>query len=234
MKNGKKKLPVLVFVLIVLFTCIAGAEDGAVPQTGTWYADLQGVPVEMELSEDGTYSICIPGQDPETGTWELRNGTISLDGSRDPEFSVIGEKLAWNGAYTFFSREKMTIYDPVEVIREAPTEFADGYWKSLYINVDGTVCLASAVNDKTDLYVEGTAAILGGPVFHDVQVKMEKTEDGLICQTDGMSVLLQLQADGFLRLTVAGTDTAPQTWYLLRAYSPILDGENPAEAAAEP
>ena len=28
MKNGKKKLPVLVFVLIVLFTCIAGAEDG--------------------------------------------------------------------------------------------------------------------------------------------------------------------------------------------------------------
>ena len=31
MKNGKKKLPVLVFVLIVLFTCIAGAEDGAVP-----------------------------------------------------------------------------------------------------------------------------------------------------------------------------------------------------------
>ena len=31
MKNGKKKLPVLVFVLIVLFTCIAGAEDGIFP-----------------------------------------------------------------------------------------------------------------------------------------------------------------------------------------------------------
>ena len=219
MKNGKKKLPVLVFVLIVLFTCIAGAEDGAVPLTGTWYADLQGVPVEMELSEDGTYSICIPGQDPETGTWELRTGAIWLDGSRDPEFSVIGEKLAWNGAYTFFSREKNTIYDPAEVIREAPTEFTDGYWKSLYVDVNGTVCLASAVDDKTDLYVEGTAAILGGPVFHDVQVKMEKTEDGLVCQTDEMTVLLQTQTDGFLRMTLSqdGTETV---WYLQRANIP--------------
>ena len=219
MKNGKKKLPVLVFVLIVLFTCIAGAEDGAVPLTGTWYADLQGVPVEMELSEDGTYSICIPGQDPETGTWELRTGAIWLDGSKDPEFSVIGEKLAWNGAYTFFSREKNTIYDPAEVIREAPTEFTDGYWKSLYVDVNGTVCLASAVDDKTDLYVEGTAAILGGPVFHDVQVKMEKTEDGLVCQTDEMIVLLQTQTDGFLRMTLSqdGTETV---WYLQRANIP--------------
>ena len=219
MKNGKKKLPVLVFVLIVLFTCIAGAENGAVPLTGTWYADLQGVPVEMELSEDGSYSICIPGQDPETGTWELRNGTICLNGSRDPEFSVIGEKLTWNGVYSFFSREKMTIYDPAEVIREVQTEFTDGYWKSLYVNVDGTVCLASALDDKTDLYVEGTATILGGPVFHDVQVKMEKTEDGLVCQTDGMTVLLQTQTDGFLRMTLSqdGTETV---WYLQRANIP--------------
>ena len=233
-----KKAFSLLLSLILFFVPAAFADENQEWQpvtflSGAWYTDLSGVPVEMNLGEDGAYTIQIPGYVPETGTWELRDGFIYLDGSAVPEFNVMADKLLWSAAFTFFSREKTDTYLPAEVVAEIPVEIFGGYWKSVYVDVDGAAYPASALNDKTDLYVEGTSAILGGPVFHDAQVKMKNVNGALVCEVEGASVKLEIQQDGFLRLTLS-FDGEGMIWYLLPAYSAALDPDAPTEPEEEP
>ena len=77
---------------------------------------------------------------------------------------------------------------------------------------------AQLLDDQTDLYVEGSSTILGGPGFGDVTVKMSYENGALQCDTDGAHVALQKQQDGFLRLTAAFPSAAPQTFYFTLAY----------------
>lgn len=90
----------------------------------------------------------------------------------------------------------------------------------------GTLVPAAALEDETDLYVEGYSAILGGPILGDVIVKFEE-QGGVLATAAGSSpsATIVLQQDGLLCLTVTGSETAPQTWYLQRSYSPVLHEE---------
>ena len=45
------------------------------------------------------------------------------------------------------------------------------------------------------------------------------------CGGSAPAAELILQQDGLLRLTVTGSDTASQTWYMMRSYSAALDRE---------
>ena len=148
------------------------------------------------------------------------------------ELSVrtVGDLLRLADAPVFFTREKPAFYAPAEprAVEEAD-DFA-GYWKSVYVDLQGTAVPAYTMKDETDLYVEGTSATLGGPVLGDTPVKRTFENGELAADNEGVKTRMQLQADGFLRLTVTGTETAPQTWYLSRAYSPALEAEEEAPA----
>ena len=188
---------------------------------GMWYADLNGIPAEMELAEGGNYTMTISGNEPQTGSWELSEGFLFLDGSAEPDFSVTGDVLFWYEAYTIFTREPIQPCTPGAVLTNVPADCFGGYWKCQYVDVEGRAFPASAVSDRTDLYVEGTTVILGGPEFLDAQVKMEEKDGMLSCAVDGASVRLQLQEDGYLRLTLT-LDGDELIWYLLPAYSAAL------------
>ena len=215
----KKAVSLLVFLsmlTIALFTVIA--EENA-PVSGIWYSTTSGIPVRLTLSEDGSYTSAAPGTDPVTGTWEERDGSIFLDGSETPEFTVQDDRLLWNGMAAFLTREEQAVYTPAEILADFDPALFRGYWKALYVDVDGIACLASALNDTTDLYVEGNSMILGGPLFGDLPVKAESTDGALACTAEGISVILRMQQDSLLRMTVdTGEETL--TWYLEAAGIP--------------
>ena len=215
----KKAVSLLVFLsmlTIALFTVIA--EENA-PVSGIWYSTTSGIPVRLTLSEDGSYTSGAPGTDPVTGTWEERDGDLFLDGSETPEFTVQDDRLLWNGMAAFLTREEQVVYTPAETFADFDPALFRGYWKALYVDVDGIACLASALNDTTDLYVEGNSMILGGPLFGDLPVKAESADGALTCTAEGITVTLRMQQDSFLRMTVdTGEETL--TWYLEAAGIP--------------
>ncbi len=215
----KKAVSLLVFLsmlTIALFTVIA--EENA-PVSGIWYSTTSGIPVRLTLSEDGSYTSAAPGTDPVTGTWEERDGDLFLDGSETPEFTVQDDKLLWNGMAAFLTREEQAVYTPAETFADFDPALFRGYWKALYVDVDGIACLASALNDTTDLYVEGNSMILGGPLFGDLPVKAESADGALACTAEGITVTLRMQQDSLLRMTV-DTGEETMTWYLQAAGIP--------------
>lgn len=211
----KKLVCILLISVLLLPSVYSRAEDDAQKSIipGTWYSFLNGIPVQLTLSEDGTCTSTAPGTDPVTSAWEERDGDIFLDGSETPEFTVQDDRLLWNGMAAFFTREEQAVYTPAETFADFDTSLFRGYWKAFCVDVDGTACLASALNDTTDLYVEGNSMILGGPLFGDLPVKAESADGALVCTAEGITVTLRMQEDGFLRMTV-DTGEETMTWYL--------------------
>ena len=217
-----KKLSIICFSILLICVSFALADESPMQSnnmTGAWYSSLSGIPVQLTLSEDGSYTSTAPGTESVTGTWEERDGDIFLDGSETPEFTVQDDKLLWNDMASFFTREEQAVYTPAETFTDFDPALFRGYWKALYVDVDGTACLASALNDTTDLYVEGSSMILGGPLFGDLPVKAESADGALACTAEGITVTLRMQQDSFLRMTVdTGEETL--TWYLEAAGIP--------------
>ena len=212
-----KKIFTLTLVCVMLAGLIsADAEDSSSNLPGDWYSNLKGIPIEMTLGEDQTCQFRVPGYNPEPEFWEEQEGYIYLNHEEEPELDVLEEKLLWMEPFAFFAREKEDTYTPAEVKTELEENCLDGYWKCAYVDVDGEPYPASAINDQTDLYADGTSVILGGPVFGDTPVEMENEKGALVCRTDNLLIQMQLQEDGFMRLSLAVGDEN-LVWYLIPA-----------------
>ena len=207
---------IITCMILLSVQVFAAAENSELPTSGTWYSSLSGIPVRLKLSEDGSYTSAAPGAEPVTGTWEERDGNIFLDGSETPELTVQDDKLLWNDMAAFFTREEQMVYTPAEIYADFDPALFRGYWNAFCVDVDGAACLASALNDTTDLYVEGNSMILGGPLFGDLPVKAESADGALVCTAEGITVTLRMQQDNFLRMTM-DTGEEAMTWYLRAA-----------------
>ena len=219
----KKTLALILACALAMAILPVFADEAAV--TGDWYADLGGMPVLLTLAEGGAYTLALPGSEV-TGTWVLDDGYIYIDGSKAPDMATLGEdKLIMSDGMTIFTRDKVEGYAPADPKADADALAFAGYWQAAYVDVNGTPIPAAVLDDETDLYVEGVHAILGGPIFGDTIVEMAFVDGALTSENEGVKVQLQYQQDGLLRLTVTGTDTAPQIFYLSEAYSAALEGE---------
>lgn len=230
-----KKLFVILLALGLFLIPAALAEDisGNMYEShaGVWYAEQTGMPIQMNLQEGGTYTLLFPGSDPLVGTWEEQTGYICLDGVQPPELTVLGENLKWTGATLYFSRNAVETYIPADVMAEAPEGILNGYWQCVFVDLDGTAVPALAIPDRTDLYVEGTSAILGGPVLGDILVRMTSDSGALAGEAEIGAVRMEMQLDNLLRMTIIGNDGSRQVWYLIRTYSPLIDEPLVADAA---
>ena len=221
-----KRISAVVMALLLFAAPMAGADPeqtGSV--TGDWYASADGLPVHLLLDADNTFTFTAPGQEPVSGVWELQDGYICVNGDRAcmllNDSAMVQEETG-----LLFTRGQAAVYSPAGAMEDASAAIYAGYWKAMYADAAGTPVPAFALEDETDLYVEGHSAILGGPVLGDTIVKLAE-RDGALVTEDGSAPAaeLVLQQDGLLRLTVTGSDTAPQTWYMMRSYSAALDGE---------
>ena len=187
-----KHIVFLLAAIMVLAVAIpALAEDAA----SDWYTDADGLPVHLVLGADGTFILSAPGQEDISGTWELDEGFVqlALAGQEIETLALNGAALVHDQGGLIFTREQSEAYTPAGPLAGVTAELYAGYWKAAYVDMMGTPVLASAFEDETDLYVEGTHAILGGPVLGDVIVALTFADGAFTGDNEGAAVQLQLQ-----------------------------------------
>ena len=180
---------------------------------GDWFADQAGLMIALSLTEDG-YTLAVPGQAPQTGQWEEKDGMILLDGDQEGGLLVLDNALRMDALGLLFTREQPLTYVPADLVADAPEGAFDGLWRAQFVAVGsgetaGTV-LAEAAEEDAFVYIEGTNGALGGRRFGNVIRVFTPDGGGLTLPEEG--VTLQLQQDGFLRLTLADA-----TIYLMAA-----------------
>ena len=180
---------------------------------GDWFADQAGLMITLSLGEDG-YTLSVPGQAPQAGQWEEKDGMIVLDGDQEGALLILDDVLRMDALDLLFGREKPLTYVPADLIADAPEGAFDGLWRARFVAVGsgetaGTM-LAEAAEEDAFVYIEGTNVALGGRRFGNVIRVFTPDGGGLTLPEEG--VTLQLQQDGFLRLTLADA-----TIYLMAA-----------------
>lgn len=204
------------------------SEPAPAPEPETWYGQTRGMNLVLTLNPDGSYVLSL-GEETSNGAWTEDDGIV-LDGNDAAPLYRVNGGLMWSAMGLTLSGEApaFDIYEPADVVAESATaELFNGYWKSAYIDADGTILSAYELNDKTDLYIEAPKAALGGPLFGDVGLEMTFAEGALIWTEGDVSIRLELQEDGLLRMTLTAPTTS-MTLYLLPQY---VEGISPA---AEP
>ena len=230
----KKTLSVLLaLILILLPTLILAENDSHAPEaalTGDWFGEVQGMVLRLTLNGDGTYTATLPAREDAkaTGAWALRDGFLYLDGNDVPSINVLGEDvLKWIDFDTFLRREAPLLYTPAEPLADIPQEIYAGTWKALYVGVDGAMLMANMLGEPSGAYIEGTSVALTGPLTGEALLEATYADGALRWADGNTTIILQLQEDGFLRLTLnAGENTV--TLYLMG-----MAMEAPVEEAGE-
>lgn len=188
---------------------------------GEWYADEAGLVITLALAEDG-YTLFVPGDAPKTGAWEAKDGVIVLDGDEENPLTPLGDVLFWDAADLLFAREQPTAYVPAAVFADAKEGDFDGFFKAQFVAVGEGTILAAAAEEDAYVYIEGTNVALGGTRFGNV-IKVFTTVPGVLTLAeDGLNVKLELQQDGFLRMTLPDA-----VIYLMPAVIPGTEPETP-------
>ncbi len=186
----------------------AQPEDTGRSLTGEWFAGIRGRIVKLTLNEDGTYAVAGLPQAEQKGLWALREGEVILDDDDEVSLWVREDGLLLIDANAMLRREAPELYVPADLVADAPPlESFDGYWKARYVAIGDAVLDADTLTEPVDLYVEGTNAALGGTLFGDVIVSLAYADGALTRVDEGVTLTLQLQQDGFLRLTIAAEET---------------------------
>ena len=206
---------------------------------GDWYADFQGVAIKLTLSDEGAYTLSVPGAESVGDTWELKDGMLYLEGNEAP-LLPLDEALIWSPVNLVFRREAPSVYEPAEAFKAASIEAYNGFWRAQFTQVGsvqdtskrpavrsvqagGSVILSSAIGDDTALYIENGKAALAGKLFGRQIVEFAFENGTLTAKVEGGKVTLQLQEDGLLRLTYEGSEA--EVIYLLPAPDPYAEAE---------
>ena len=174
---------------------------------GEWYCAHDGVPVCLELKEDGIYTLTIAGKESE-GTWEYKEGNIVLDGNADASMPVIkNERIMWIEAGEIFKREEVKAWEPAPVAEEnVEITYFDGYWVSQYVEYEGQRLPSNVIGDNSELYIDGGRVAMGGSLFGDLICDFTYEDAALSYENSAARVVLQLLEDYSLRCTVTGED----------------------------
>ena len=188
---------------------------------GLWYADEAGLVITLALTEDG-FTLSVPGEQPKTGKWEAKDGVIVLGGEEENPLTPLGDVLLWDAMDLLFTREMPTVYIPADVIADAKEGSFDGFYKAQFVAVGEGTILAAAAEEDAYVYIEGTNVALGGTRFGNVIKVFVAGPGALTLAEDGLDVKLELQEDGFLRMTLPDA-----VIYLMPAVIPGTKPANP-------
>ena len=196
----KKYIALFLACLLLMAVIPAVAEEDA---AGVWYADTDVAAVTLTLSPDGTYTLDFPAM-PEfckSGTWELRDGFVYMDGDERTPLSFSGTALTRADAGLSFTREPVETYAAADPLAEATADLFDGLWSSAYVMQNGYV-LPADQDDDTLVYIEETKAILKGGPFRYILTDLAFENGAMTYTAEDLYAYLELQQDGYLRLTV--------------------------------
>lgn len=166
----------------------AGTEKNV---TGTWYGSSIGIPIIMDVMENGTYKVSVDDGNEEEGVWTVENDEFVMDKDTDYEMS-----LQFDGNSIFlddedgidfeFEREP-TEKETEEVKKDVKESDFIGAWKADNVDFEGISSTPDTLGvsnvfveiqkGKADFYITGSN--FSTPVN---LVNMKTTfEDGVLC-----------------------------------------------------
>ena len=192
-----KKLFSLVLVLCMACMMIPAVAEDSI--AGEWYASLGGVTMTMNLAEDGTAAITMPGsEDAAAGSWVLDGEKITITIEDSPAEGTYADgtiTLGDEDMTMVFTREMPKAIEIAAVNTAAAAEDFEGTWEIVYVGYDGTVVDASAAGEQLPgLVVENGA--------------MKFTGDSSLAKVFGTNALPMTFADGALSMSVALGETS--------------------------
>ena len=192
-----KKLFSLILALCMACMMIpAVAEEGV---AGEWYASLGGMTMVLNLAEDGTAEMTMPGsENAAAGSWVLDGEKITITIEDSPAEGTYADgtiTLGDEDMTMVFTREMPKAIEIAAVNTAAAAEDFEGTWDIAYIAYNGTVVDASAAGEQLPgLVVENGA--------------MKFTGDSSLAQVFGTNALPMTFADGALSMSVALGETS--------------------------
>ena len=163
-----KKLVSLALILILTLTLLcAGAFAEADDHSGDWYADLYGFTLRLTLNPDGSYTIDIEGEDPDSGTWEMAGTDVLLDKGTSDEMMLVYDAGS-DSLYADIDGEDLLFFrePPVDFEMAAPRagivtlEDMGGNWTTKMLCMLGTHMTPEQVGLSLDLSIDSNSAAL--------------------------------------------------------------------------
>lgn len=159
--------------------------------TGTWYGSSMGIPITMDVMENGTYKVSVDDGNEEEGVWTVENDEFVMDKDTDYEMS-----LQFDGNSIFlddedgidFEFEREPAEKETEEVKKDVKESAFiGVWKADNVDFEGISSTPDTLGvsnvfveiqkGKADFYITGSN--FSTPVN---LVNMKTTfEDGVLC-----------------------------------------------------
>ena len=204
-----KKMLAILLAAMLLLGCTALAE--AVPDIlGTWYGSMAGVTMELELKDDGTYSMKAFG-DETNGTWETEGDKLYMDRGAEGEtvMDFTAEALTFAEANIVFTREPIEAFvPPAKAAVDDITAF-DGTWEGTLVCVEGiTLDIAAAkevIGEMLDM--KNTQLVIDNgnvSVFGADALLFELADGHLVISAGEMKITIDMNEDGSIVLETAG------------------------------
>ena len=192
-----KKLFSLVLVLCMACMMIPAVAEDSI--AGEWYASLGGMTMALNLAEDGTAEMTMPGsENAAAGSWVLDGEKITITIEDSPAEGTYADgtiTLGDEDMTMVFTREMPKAIEIAAVNTAAAAEDFEGTWEIVYVGYDGTVVDASAAGEQLPgLVVENGA--------------MKFTGDSSLAKVFGTNALPMTFADGALSMSVALGETS--------------------------
>lgn len=144
----------------------AGTEKNV---TGTWYGSSMGIPITMDVMENGTYKVSVDDGNEEEGVWTVENDEFVMDKDTDYEMS-----LQFDGNSIFLDDEDGIDFEFEREPAEKETEEVKkdvkesdfiGAWKADNVDFEGVSStpdtlgvsnvFAEIKKSKADFYITG-------------------------------------------------------------------------------
>ena len=159
--------------------------------TGTWYGSSMGIPITMDVMENGTYKVSVDDGNEEEGVWTVENDEFVMDKDTDYEMS-----LQFDGNSIFlddedgidFEFEREPAEKETEEVKKDVKESAFiGVWKADNVDFEGILSTPDTLGvsnvfveiqkGKADFYITGNN--FSTPIN---LIDMKTTfEDGVLC-----------------------------------------------------
>lgn len=183
----------------------AGTEKNV---TGTWYGSSMGIPITMDVMENGTYKVSVDDGNEEEGVWTVENDEFVMDKDTDYEMSMYfdGDSIFLDeedGINFEFEREPAE-KETEEVKEDVKESDFFGVWKANTVNFESISSnpeilgaanvFAEIKKGKASLYI--TDSNISSPInLVDMKTEFEKESAGVLLiditeddATDNMSI----------------------------------------------
>jgi len=206
-----KKVFALILALAMVLCSVAMAET-ATAVTGSWYASMAGIVIQLDLNEDGTFAMSLMGE-TNTGAWELEGDTLYMERGTEAEVAcaVTADSLtAASGEMELvFTREPIEEFVAPEKVTVDDVAAFNGTWNGTMVSAFGMTFDMDAAQAELGamLGLEDTKVVIdnGSVSMFGQEAEAFEFADGHLKLAAGseemdLSVTVDMNADGTIVL----------------------------------